>query len=108
MNLRPAMIHILKKRYGLKCWYCGVRLAGRNIHLDHITAKSSGGEDEIYNLALCCRACNYAKGKWKVSQFLSWIKRVRALPDFPVTDAFDVDIDEVSTLEARSINQHDS
>lgn len=50
-----------------KCWYCGRSLSMLKnspffATLDHIVPKSAGGEDHFYNLVVCCRDCNTAKG----------------------------------------------
>jgi len=89
MNLRPQIISILRQRYGLKCWYCGIPIAGRRIHVDHIKSKYHGGADAVENYALACQRCNYAKGKKSLREFFVWIRRIRNLPTFPATDAFD-------------------
>jgi 5-methylcytosine-specific restriction endonuclease McrA len=103
MNLRPHIIVILKKRYGLICWYCGNKIAGRGVHIDHIKSKYSGGVDTVANFALSCQRCNFAKGKRSIKDFFRWIKHIRSMPEFPATDAFDEEY--ISTQKEKPINQ---
>jgi len=46
-----------------RCWYCGHALnPWKNFTVDHIQPLSSGGTDDISNLAPCCYRCNSIKG----------------------------------------------
>ena len=53
-----------------RCEYCGRDLLAsvdnyRMWQEDHIIPESLGGEqDDMDNLALCCRSCNMPKGRW--------------------------------------------
>lgn len=47
------------KRDGHRCSYCGI---GKNLTLDHVTAKSKGGKSTWNNLATACQDCNSKKG----------------------------------------------
>lgn len=46
-----------------RCHYCGVVLTPRTATIDHLTPTSRGGAAyDTANMALCCLACNQAKG----------------------------------------------
>jgi hypothetical protein len=49
-------------RDGNKCRLCGIILTGDNIHFDHITPWSKGGETLLENLQILCKRHNLAKG----------------------------------------------
>ncbi len=49
-------------RDGNKCRLCGVTLTGENIHFDHVTPWSKGGETVLENLQILCAKHNLAKG----------------------------------------------
>jgi hypothetical protein len=53
-------------RANFQCEYCSRDLLASfndydSWQIDHILAKSLGGSDEFWNLALCCKACNFIK-----------------------------------------------
>lgn len=54
---------LLLKRFGSRCWGCGID--GEDLQVDHIRARKArrgmAGDDELYNLALLCGACNRRK-----------------------------------------------
>lgn len=50
------------KRDSFTCQYCGAHPPGVILHVDHIVAVASGGENEIDNLITSCEPCNAGKG----------------------------------------------
>ena len=46
---------------GGRCWYCGADLAGA-LTLDHVTPRSRGGRNALFNIVPSCGPCNGAKG----------------------------------------------
>jgi 5-methylcytosine-specific restriction endonuclease McrA len=50
----------IKARDGHACVYCGATAesSGSPLHLDHLTPRVDGGQDEASNLVLACRSCN--------------------------------------------------
>jgi len=74
---RRRIIRVLLPRFGVRCWYCGIKLTDSTTHVDHIIPKSLGGSDSIFNLALACKHCNSAKGGSPVEEFLAWLEHVR-------------------------------
>ena len=62
---------------GGKCMYCKIDLrkdGGKyEFHIDHIVPMSSGGTDEIGNLAVTCPMCNSAKGVRPLSEHMDWL-----------------------------------
>jgi len=49
-------------RDGNKCRLCGTIVTGENLHFDHITPWSKGGETILENLQVLCSKHNLAKG----------------------------------------------
>ena len=49
-------------RDGNRCKLCGITLTGENIHFDHITPWSKGGETTLENLQILCAPHNLVKG----------------------------------------------
>lgn len=45
-------------RDGWVCQYCGKHLIGSDATADHLTPRSQGGVDELWNLLAACRKCN--------------------------------------------------
>lgn len=83
-NMRQALIERLKEKFGPFCWYCGIGIKDSELHLDHINPVSSGGRDNIFNLALACKTCNRAKWDLPLLEFFEWIKHIRNLKHFPL------------------------
>ena len=48
------------RRDNYTCQYCGAR--GKELTIDHITPRSSGGESVWDNVVTACRTCNLRKG----------------------------------------------
>lgn len=51
------------------CQYCGKDLfesvdSYKEWQTDHLIPVSSGGEDSKDNYVICCRTCNFIKGRW--------------------------------------------
>jgi 5-methylcytosine-specific restriction endonuclease McrA len=44
-----------------KCYYCGKKIAGSNMHLDHVVPISRGGSHASFNWVLACFSCNTSK-----------------------------------------------
>lgn len=59
-----------KMRSADQCWYCGKPFDSHNpMTLDHVFARSKGGDSAMDNLIPVCRACNSSKGDTDV---LEW------------------------------------
>src|SRR5258708_23971581 len=54
----------VQMRAGRRCEYCRIHEDDEPFafHLEHITPKKHGGEDDITNLAWSCQNCNLGKG----------------------------------------------
>lgn len=61
-----------------RCWYCGqhvvsAKQAGDQLgitqHIEHQTPFCEGGTDEVVNLVLACKGCNYDKGMKNLEEF---------------------------------------
>lgn len=44
------------------CYWCGVSLKGKEVHIDHYVPLSKGGEHTLSNLVISCSHCNLTKG----------------------------------------------
>ena len=56
------------------CAGCGQHFELRNLEIDHIVARSSGGLDHKENLQLLCGGCNRLKGDRRMEYLLSSLK----------------------------------
>lgn len=68
----------LSKRFGWRCWYCGIKLVTDGGQLDHILPRCRGGSNDGKNLALVCSCCNYAKRDMLLDEYLDWLEYVRS------------------------------
>lgn len=50
-----------------QCQYCLKRPPLRDLNIDHVQARSRGGQDTWENLVIACRPCNLRKG-WKTPE----------------------------------------
>jgi hypothetical protein len=55
---------LVRNRAGHRCEYCRIpqRFFAQLFQIEHIVARSHGGNDTMENLALACRRCNLHKG----------------------------------------------
>lgn len=44
-----------------RCYWCGTKVRGSDIHFDHVTPLSKGGTHSIGNLCASCSECNLTK-----------------------------------------------
>ncbi len=84
---RVRLIRKLADQSGWRCGYCGQRIfplavlkgGGRDgVTLDHITAKSKGGDEGEDNFVLACGNCNRAKFDQDVIEYLKWLAYIRS------------------------------
>jgi 5-methylcytosine-specific restriction endonuclease McrA len=54
--------HTIFARDGHCCQYCGRRLPGNQLSLDHVVPRSRGGQTTWDNVVCACIACNVKKG----------------------------------------------
>jgi hypothetical protein len=60
-----AIREFVRNRAASRCEYCRIpqdALPWSKFHVEHIRARQHGGTDELENLALACRRCNFCKG----------------------------------------------
>jgi len=75
---RKPLLYSLARRFGWRCWYCGLKLNPiGGIHIDHIVPRTLGGSDDESNLALTCPFCNMAKGGFPLEEFMNWLEWLR-------------------------------
>lgn len=53
---------LVMRRDGYMCRYCGRRSPEVELHIDHVTAWSKGGQSTLDNLQTLCQMCNVGKG----------------------------------------------
>jgi 5-methylcytosine-specific restriction endonuclease McrA len=51
------------------CFYCGCKLTIKNAVPDHAVPLARGGNNDLANLRLCCKPCNWQKGQLGESEF---------------------------------------
>jgi 5-methylcytosine-specific restriction endonuclease McrA len=57
-------------RDGYRCVYCGRVLPPDELTVDHVQARSRGGDRSRGNLVTACSACNARKGRRRLAEFL--------------------------------------
>lgn len=90
-SLKHRYLGLLISKYGEICWYCGISLKDRHKHIDHIIAKRLGGRDDLENLALSCKFCNFAKWYSYLDEFYDWLIYVHSSnfkPKIKINDEF--------------------
>lgn len=66
---------ILSARWGKGCVYCGENHLSYLV-LEHITPKSRGGTNDLWNLTIGCRSCNRKKAGMNAEEFgHAWVQR---------------------------------
>lgn len=61
LKLRFSRQQVLK-RDRFTCQYCGRKLSGQELNLDHVIPKRYGGKTTWDNVVCCCLQCNRKKG----------------------------------------------
>jgi hypothetical protein len=51
----------ITRRDNSECQYCGCRVNGENVTIDHVIPKSRGGRHEWTNVVVSCKKCNIKK-----------------------------------------------
>ena len=85
-------VKILAK-YGGRCAYCGCKIGIKDMQIDHIKPKRSGGTDDMENLNPACRLCNHYKRANTLEEFRSWqlgglVDRLRKIYIFRVAERY--------------------
>lgn len=68
---------------GFRCAYCNREMElfwGNNelsFTIDHVLARSRGGNDKPNNLLFCCQSCNSMKGDKYLSWFVSNVRKAK-------------------------------
>jgi 5-methylcytosine-specific restriction endonuclease McrA len=62
----------IKEHFNCTCVYCGNNYEIHELTLDHVKAKTNGGESLTSNLVPACRKCNQGKGS---SHWLRWMRQ---------------------------------
>ena len=62
MAISSSLRFSVFERDGFTCQYCGRKPPEIEVHADHITPTSAGGDDRIDNLITACVDCNRGKG----------------------------------------------
>jgi 5-methylcytosine-specific restriction endonuclease McrA len=54
----------VRMRAAQHCEYCGLpqEFSELRFHIEHVTSRQHGGDDDADNLALACPDCNFRKG----------------------------------------------
>ena len=82
-------------KYGGKCAYCGCEISLKDMQIDHIKPKRSGGTDDEDNLNPSCRLCNHYKRANTLEEFRSWqlgglLARLRKIYIFRVAERYGI------------------
>ena len=66
----------LRKRDGLICHLCGMKMTHKRkghpmrISIDHVKARSKGGDNRMSNLRLAHRVCNERRGNMDIDAYI--------------------------------------
>lgn len=67
------------------CQYCGKKLIGKELTMDHIIPRSKGGRTDWTNCATCCIPCNIKKGNKSLSESgLTLLKKAQTPTHFEI------------------------
>lgn len=53
-----------------RCYYCGIKIERKKLHIDHLNPLARGGAHAAYNLVPACQTCNLTKGKKEPNRFV--------------------------------------
>lgn len=77
INPKLALSRMLKRKEP-RCWYC-MRLVDRsNASVEHLIARSIGGDNSRDNLRLACRPCNVRAGNLPLEEKMEMKRAMRA------------------------------
>ena len=72
--ISPKKRRAIYIRDDLRCIYCQAGIEDAVIFtLDHLQPQELGGDNRAANLVTCCKACNSAKGRRTLKQFLQYL-----------------------------------
>ncbi len=54
-----------------RCVFCGQVFPAEELTVDHLQARSRGGDRSGGNLVTACRACNASKGRTRLADYLA-------------------------------------
>ena len=71
-DARKLWKRAIKEHFNCQCVYCGNNYEIHELTLDHVKAKTNGGESLTSNLVPACRKCDQGKGS---SNWLRWMRQ---------------------------------
>ncbi len=71
---KDERLAILKKT-NFRCHICGEKVSDENVHIDHVSPQSIGGEDEGGNYLAACSFCNGYRWNY-LPEEIKWILKV--------------------------------
>ena len=71
--IKRKQIH---EKYNGRCAYCGTEITIKEMQIDHIHPKRSGGTDDFLNLNPSCKYCNNYKSGCFLETFRSFVKQM--------------------------------
>ena len=75
---KPSLINrqAVYNKFEGHCAYCGKKIQYKDMQVDHILPKRSGGTDNIDNLFPTCRRCNHYKRANSIEGFRDLIEKI--------------------------------
>ena len=73
MNMNRRDIY---NKYNGHCAYCGKKIEYDDMTIDHLTAQSKGGTNELDNTIPSCQLCNNQKADRTVEEFRSFLENI--------------------------------
>lgn len=73
---KKSDLHLLQEWQDSSCYYCGTGFTDQEPYqIEHLTPIAHDGLDDIENIRLACKACNYRKGTKKEKAYWSMLER---------------------------------
>lgn len=69
-----------------ECFYCGCKVTVKNAVPDHAEPLARGGNNDLGNLRLCCKPCNWQKGQLRETEFTRILGLLVVFPAEAATD----------------------
>ena len=71
--IKPSIRNAIRERDNCQCCYCGKYVPKKKRSLDHVIARSLGGDDTPDNLVLTCISCNSQKKDRTLDEYTEYL-----------------------------------
>ena len=75
-NIHDLMeFNVSKIQHNNYCWYCGKEMKPTNLTKDHVFPRSKGGNNDMDNIIMVCKACNSSKGNMDLFKWYTTVRK---------------------------------